>query len=87
MGAYADSRGTKEYNMWLIKRRLEKVKSYLYSKNVNKFQISGKAYGELKIVNKCMNNTICSESDHKMNRRVHYNFVRETINNSKKIKN
>jgi hypothetical protein len=41
------------------------MKSYLYSKNVRKNQISGKAYGETKIVNKCTNGITCSASDHK----------------------
>ena len=87
MSTHADSRGTKEYNMWLTKRRLERVKRYLYSKNVRKFQISGKASGETKITNKCMNGITCNASDHKKNRRVNYNFFRDTINNSSNSKN
>ena len=87
LSTHTDSRGTKEYNMWLTKRRLERVKRYLYSKNVRKFQILGKASGETKIVNRCMNGIICNASDHKKNRRVNYNFFRDTINNSSNSKN
>jgi outer membrane protein OmpA-like peptidoglycan-associated protein len=84
---HTDSRGTNAYNRAIAKRRLERVKSYLYSKNVRKFQISGKAYGETKIVNSCIEGITCSESDHKKNRRVNYNFFRDTINISKNMKN
>jgi hypothetical protein len=62
---HTDSRGTNAYNRAIAKRRLERVKSYLYSKNVRKFQISGKAYGETKIENRCIEDVTCSESDHK----------------------
>lgn len=74
LSTYADIRGTSEYNMRLTDRRLEQVKSYLYSKNASKLQILGKAYGETKIVNKCIEGIICNEFDHRKNRRVNYNF-------------
>ena len=84
MSTHTDSRGTNEYNMRLSERRLERVKNYLYSKNIRKFQILVKTYGETKIINK---DIICKESDHKKKRRVNYNFFRDTINNSKNSKN
>jgi outer membrane protein OmpA-like peptidoglycan-associated protein len=87
LSTHADSRGTNAYNRAIAKRRLERVKNYLYSKNVRKFQISGKAYGETKIVNSCIEGVTCSASDHKKNRRVNYNFFRDTINISKNMKN
>ena len=87
MSTHADSRGTNAYNRAIAKRRLERAKRYLYSKNVRKFQISGKAYGETKIVNKCIEGVTCSEADHQKNRRVNYSFFRDTIHNNTKIKN
>lgn len=87
LAAHADSRGANAYNMFMAKRRLERVKRYLYSKNVRKNQISGKAYGETKIVNKCTDGVTCSEANHQKNRRVNYNFFRDTIHNSSNIKN
>ena len=87
LSTHADSRGTNAYNRAIAKRRLERVKRYLYSKNVRKFQILGKAYGETKIVNKCIEGVTCSAADHKKNRRVNYNFFRDTIHNSSNIKN
>ena len=87
LSTHADSRGTNAYNRAIAKRRLERAKRYLYSKNVRKFQISGKAYGETKIVNKCIEGVTCSEADHQKNRRVNYSFFRDTIHNNTKIKN
>jgi peptidoglycan-associated lipoprotein len=87
LSTHADTRGTSAYNMELTNKRLERVKRYLYSKNVRKFQISGKAYGETKIENRCIEDVTCSESDHKKNRRVNYNFFRDIIHNSSNSKN
>ena len=87
MSTHTDSRGTNAYNRAIAKRRLERVKRYLYSKNVRKNQISGKAYGETKIENRCIEDVTCSASDHKKNRRVNYNFFRDTIHNSSNSKN
>jgi outer membrane protein OmpA-like peptidoglycan-associated protein len=87
LSTHADTRGTSAYNIELTNKRLESVKNYLYSKNVRKFQVSGKAYGEIKTVNKCMNDITCNESDHKKNRRVNYIFFRDTINDSTNSKN
>ena len=87
MSAHADTRGTNAFNSSIAKRKLKMMKSYLYSKNVRKNQISGEAYGEIKTVNKCMNDIPCNESDHKKNRRVNYIFFRDTINDSSNIKN
>jgi outer membrane protein OmpA-like peptidoglycan-associated protein len=87
LAAHADSRGANAYNMFMAKRRLERVKRYLYSKNVRKNQISGKVYGETKIVNKCTDGVTCSEANHQKNRRVNYIFFRDTIHNSSNIKN
>jgi outer membrane protein OmpA-like peptidoglycan-associated protein len=87
LATHADSRGTSAYNIELTNKRLERVKRYLYSKNVRKFQILGKAYGETKIENRCIEGVTCSAADHKKNRRVNYNFFRDTIHNSSNIKN
>jgi outer membrane protein OmpA-like peptidoglycan-associated protein len=87
LATHADSRGTSAYNIELTNKRLESVKNYLYSKNVLKFQISGKAYGKIKNVNKCTEGVTCSEFDHKKNRRVNYIFFRDTINDSNNSKN
>ena len=87
MSTHTDSRRTNGYNRAIAKRRLERIKSCLYSKNVRKFQILGKASGETKIENRGIEGVTCSASDHKKKRRVNYNFFRDTINNSKNSKN
>jgi len=84
---HADSRGTSDYNMWLTKKRLENIKSYLFSKNISKNQISGMAYDEDKVTINCSSDIACNEADHKQNRRVNYNLFRDTIHNSSNSKN
>ena len=87
MSTHTDSRETNAYNRYMVKRRLERVKNYLYSKNVWKFQISGKAYGETKIENRGIEGVTCSAFDYKKKRRVNYNFFKDTIHNRKNSKN
>jgi hypothetical protein len=73
--------------MWLTKKRLENIKSYLFSKNISKNQISGMAYDEDKVTINCSSDIACNEADHKQNRRVNYNLFRDTIHNSSNSKN
>jgi outer membrane protein OmpA-like peptidoglycan-associated protein len=89
LSTHTDSRETNAYNRYIVKRRLERVKNYLYSKNVRKFQILGKAYGETKIENRCIEGVTCSAFDHEKKRRVNYNFFKDTINKDrcKKVPN
>lgn len=73
ISTHSDSRGTNTYNMYLSKKRLERIKNYLYSKNIEKQQIRGTAYGEEKNIINCID---CSESDHKENRKVLFRFFK-----------
>ena len=74
---HADSRGSSLYNMIISKRRLERIKNYLYGRGVHYNQVVGEVYGEDKIINKCRNGNPCEELEHKKNRRVEYEFFRD----------
>ncbi len=83
---YADSRGTDAYNMTLTQRRYQRVKRYLIAKGIKSSQISGEAFGETKILNKCINGVVCDEESHKVNRRVEYTIIkRNNLNKKGKI--
>ena len=60
----------------MVKRRLERVKNYLYSKNVRKFQILGKAYGKTKIENRCIEGVTCSAFDYKKREELITTFLK-----------
>jgi outer membrane protein OmpA-like peptidoglycan-associated protein len=71
-GTHADSRGTKEYNMLISQKRLEAIRNFYLEIGVSKEQISGNAYGETQLLNKCSNENNCKEEVYRANRRVDY---------------
>jgi outer membrane protein OmpA-like peptidoglycan-associated protein len=77
VSAYADSRGSKEYNLELSKERASSVIDYLRSNLTNSYQAYGVGYGEKNLVNRCKDDVKCSESEHAMNRRAEFEFLLE----------
>lgn len=75
IGSHTDSRGSREYNQLLSERRLKSTLDYLFKQGISSDKISGKAYGEDKLLNECDDNTKCSEDKHKQNRRSEINIV------------
>lgn len=72
---HTDSRGTKAYNMWLSQKRLESIQNFYTKRGISKDQISGNAYGETVLINKCTNCVNCKEKEHIINRRVVYEII------------
>jgi len=68
--AYADSRSTNEYNLFLSEKRGNRVKDYLIRHGVKSSQIKMTAYGETKLQNNCTDTVDCAEEEHSQNRRV-----------------
>lgn len=68
--SHTDSRGSHAYNQKLSLKRAQSTKEYLIGKGVNPSRLSVKGYGENQLVNKCSDNVICSEEEHKQNRSV-----------------
>ena len=75
VGSHTDSRGSETYNYLLSERRLKSTMDYLLEAGVSSDKIIGKAYGEKNLLNECNDNTKCSESKHKENRRVEFKIV------------
>jgi outer membrane protein OmpA-like peptidoglycan-associated protein len=72
VSSYADSRATAEYNIWLSDRRTKMVVNYLLSKGIQAKRISGNAYGESNLVNRCDDNVECPDELHRLNRRTEF---------------
>ncbi|THD66762.1 OmpA family protein [Robertkochia marina] len=70
--AHADARGTDKYNTWLAERRANRIVDYVIAKGIAANRISGKGFGENKILNHCTNDVTCSEQEHRENRRTNY---------------
>lgn len=76
ISAFTDSRGTDEFNMNLSQKRAQAAVDYIVSKGIDKKRITGKGYGESKILNKCKDGTDCSDEEHAQNRRTEFKILK-----------
>ncbi len=70
MGAHTDSRGTKTYNVWLAKERVDSAVKYIISQGIDGNRLIAKSYGEVQLVNHCSDGVSCSKEEHQANRRT-----------------
>ncbi|WP_111706917.1 OmpA family protein [Lutibacter citreus] len=70
--SHTDSKEDDSYNLKLSRQRTNSVLSWLFNKGINPFQLTGKGYGESKLVNKCSNGVLCTEEEHQLNRRTEF---------------
>lgn len=76
MSAYADSRGSEDYNLSLSRRRAESLRKYLLARGISETRISCSFFGESGILNECTDTEPCEEMQHAINRRTEITFVR-----------
>lgn len=70
VGAYADSRGTHEFNLDLSNKRAKEVVKYLAVHGVSNTRITAIGFGEELLLNRCSNGVICADEEHALNRRA-----------------
>lgn len=75
--SHTDMRGTKKDNQSLSDRRAKAVTDYLISKGINASQLYAKGFGESRLLNKCADGVVCSESEHAVNRRTTFRVVNQ----------
>ena len=74
--SHTDSRANDAYNDALSKRRNKSTLKYLIEKGeIDASRLTGKGYGESKLVNKCSNGVECTEEEHQLNRRSEFIIV------------
>ena len=76
LSAHTDSRGSDASNMALSDNRAKAVAAYIVSKGISSSRITGKGYGESKLLNKCGNGVKCSDADHQVNRRTEFKILK-----------
>lgn len=84
VSAYTDCRASQAYNKILSGKRADATVNYVRSKITNPWRISGKGYGESKLINACecedSVRSACSEEEHEMNRRTEFSIINtETV--------
>lgn len=71
--SHTDSRGSNAYNMALSERRAKATVKYIIDKGgISPDRITGKGYGETRLVNSCADGVSCSEKEHQQNRRSEF---------------
>ena len=77
IGSHTDSRSSEEYNLNLSLRRATAAVDYIIKNGIASGRISGRGYGENKLINKCADGVECSEEEHAKNRRTEFKISRE----------
>lgn len=76
-GSHTDSRGGDGYNMWLSQKRASATVNYLIGIGIDSRRITGKGFGESKLVNKCSNGVKCTEIEHRQNKRTEFVVIKK----------
>jgi len=69
IGSHTDASQHRKYNKILSQKRAESTFDYLVKRGINKDRLTAKGYGESKLVNKCSDGVLCSETERQQNRR------------------
>lgn len=81
LGSYTDCRASEQYNQVLANKRAKASADYIKQRITKPSRISGKGYGETKLVNACSceGNVIstCTEEDHQKNRRTEFIIIKK----------
>nr|MBA3706327.1 OmpA family protein [Bacteroidota bacterium] len=77
LSSHTDSRSTNEYNVKLSQQRAKAAVDYCLGRGIAKDRISGKGYGESRLVNKCADGVECTEEEHAKNRRTEFKISRK----------
>jgi outer membrane protein OmpA-like peptidoglycan-associated protein len=70
--SHTDSRQTHKYNESLSDRRAKSTIQWLIANGISADRLTGKGYGETRLLNKCSDGVDCSEEDHQRNRRSEF---------------
>ncbi|MFD2529995.1 OmpA family protein [Polaribacter marinaquae] len=80
--SHTDARGNEAYNEALSDRRAKSSVAYIINKGISNYRISGKGFGETRLVNNCVDNNShtntvkCSEEQHQANRRTEFVIIK-----------
>jgi outer membrane protein OmpA-like peptidoglycan-associated protein len=75
LSSHTDSRGSDAFNMQLSQKRADSGVKYMVSKGIDPKKITGKGYGETRLLNRCGNGVTCTDEEHQVNRRAEFKVV------------
>ena len=75
--SHTDSRANDAYNEALSDRRVRSTIDYIVKGGIDRSRLTGKGYGEYRLVNQCGNGVRCSEREHQENRRSEFIVIND----------
>jgi outer membrane protein OmpA-like peptidoglycan-associated protein len=75
VGSHTDCRSSAEYNQTLSQNRANASVDYVVSQGIARNRITGKGYGESKLLNECADGVNCTEAQHSINRRTEMKVI------------
>jgi outer membrane protein OmpA-like peptidoglycan-associated protein len=63
--------------MWLSQKRASETVRYLIGIGVDSKRITGKGFGESKLVNGCSNGVKCTDLEHSQNKRTEFVVIKK----------
>jgi outer membrane protein OmpA-like peptidoglycan-associated protein len=75
LGSHTDCRSSAEYNQTLSQNRANASVDYIVSQGISRDRITGKGYGESKLLNECADGVNCTEAQHAINRRTEMKVI------------
>jgi len=74
--SHTDSRQSAEKNLILSNKRAKSTIDWMIKKGISADRLTGKGYGESKLINNCSDGVPCSEEQHQENRRTEFIIVK-----------
>ncbi|MBU0941035.1 MAG: OmpA family protein [Bacteroidetes bacterium] len=75
LSSHTDSRASNGYNQILSQNRANAAVDYITSQGISRARLTGKGYGESKLLNRCTDGVECSEEQHQANRRTEVKVI------------
>jgi outer membrane protein OmpA-like peptidoglycan-associated protein len=75
VGSHTDCRSSAAYNLTLSQNRANASVEYVVSQGIARDRITGKGYGESKLLNECADGVSCTEAQHTINRRTEMKVI------------
>ncbi len=72
LSSHTDSRANDDYNLKLSNRRAKFAVDYIVSQGIDRSRLKAVGYGEKKLINKCVNDSDCTDEEHALNRRTEF---------------
>ena len=73
--SHTDCRATTKFNEDLSERRAKSTIEWLVKNGISADRLTGKGYGESKLLNKCADGVECTEEEHQANRRSEFIII------------